>query len=339
MSAITDALVPGLPIHETAIRDLEGICPGSVVRDVSLASISRWRIGGIADVIVRPRNIEELARLRAWLHAQGLAHVVIGATTNLLFADEGLRAVCVQIGGAFAPLSIAGCEITAGPGVWVPGLARRAMQAGLTGIEHTCGIPGTLGGLICMNGGSQRKGIGDVVVSVTSVDLEGNIHQRSCLDCGFAYRCSVFQDNNEIIAGAVMRLDYASDHWQIRREMLEILRSRRHKFPQRQPNCGSVFVSNPKMYINYGPPGAVIERLGFKGTQAGRAMVSPIHANFIVNLGGATAADVLSLVSIIKARVLASTGYEMRAEACFVTSSGKIMTIDEAAKTEILNNT
>ncbi|HRL75156.1 MAG TPA: UDP-N-acetylmuramate dehydrogenase [Candidatus Accumulibacter phosphatis] len=309
----------------SAIRHLEQICSGHVVCGVPLSRISRWRIGGLADVIVRPRNIEELARLRVWLHSEGLAHVVIGATSNLLFADEGLRVICLQIGGDFASLSVAGCEITAGPGCWVPGLARRAMQAGLTGLEHTCGIPGTLGGLICMNGGSQRKGIGDAIVSVTSVDAQGNVRHRTREECAFAYRQSVFQTCGDVIAGAVLRLRPTPDRALVRREMLEILGSRRRKFPQKQPNCGSVFVSNPAMYGEYGPPGAVIQRLGFKGRRLGGALVSAQHANFIVNAGGATAGDVLSLIKEINSAVLTATGYAMEVEARYVSAHGDIL--------------
>jgi UDP-N-acetylmuramate dehydrogenase len=335
MSTLTERPVSRPGVAASAIRDLERMCPGAVALDVPLARISRWRIGGRAAVIVRPRNIDQLARLRGWLHAQALRHVVIGATSNLLFADEGLRVICLQIGAAFAPLQIAGSQITAGPGVWVPGLARRAMQVGRTGLEHVCGIPGTLGGLVCMNGGSQRKGIGEVIVSVTSVDAQGRIRHRLANECGFAYRCSIFQGGGEAIAEIVLRLPSVADRSVIRRDMLAILRSRRRKFPQKLPNCGSVFVSNPAMYERYGPPGAVIERLRFKGRRVGGALVSPQHANFIVNAGGATAADVLSLIDEIEAAVFAETGYAMAVEARFVTVNGDLVAADSAARRRV----
>lgn len=331
MSVLADKTASSLPIPPVAIRDLERLCPGAVALNVPLARISRWRIGGIADVIVRPRSIDELARLRAWLHERELAHVVFGATSNLLFADEGLRVIGVQIGAAFAPLSIVGSEITAGPGVWVPGLARRAMQAGLTGIEHTCGIPGTLGGLICMNGGSQRKGIGEVVVSVTSVDAQGAVRHRSREDCAFAYRHSVFQNNDEVIAGIMLRLEPAADRGAVRREMLEILGSRRRKFPQKEPNCGSVFVSNPAMYKEYGPPGAVIEQCGLKGMKIGDAQISDQHANFFINRSQATARDMIQLIAYVSSVVLQKSGFQMNCEVRYVGQDG-IVPLHEAFK-------
>lgn len=302
--------------------------PGAVATDVELSQISRWGIGGVADVVVSPRTTEELARLRAFIHENELPSVIVGATSNLLFADEGLRAVVIRIGQDFAPLCIDKQRVVAGPGVWVPGLARKAMLAGLAGLEHTCGIPGTLGGLVCMNGGSQRKGIGEVVVQVESVDVEGNLRVRTQAECGFRYRTSIFQENDEAISSVVLRLDYAQDRVHNRKAMLAILRDRRQKFPQKQPNCGSVFVSNPAMYSDYGSPGKVIEDAGYKGFKVGGAQVSSEHANFINNLGDASAQDVLRLISMIRSHVATSIGYRMAVEARYVEPSGEIISID-----------
>jgi UDP-N-acetylmuramate dehydrogenase len=313
-------------------KDLERICPGAVARDVSLARISRWRIGGPADIIVRPRTVAELSALRAYLHRHGLRSVVIGATSNLLFADGGLRVVCIQIGSALGAVKISVECVTAQAGAWVPGLARRVMQAGLTGAEHICGIPGTLGGLICMNGGSQRKGIGSSVMTVTSIDRTGKAVLRTQADCGFAYRTSVFQGTDEVIAEAELRFEIAPDRSVVRRKMLTILADRRHKFPQKQPNCGSVFKSDPAMYAEHGSPGVVIERLGFKGVRQGGAEVSYDHANFIVNNSLASANDVLSLINRIQSRSASVTGYPLRAEVLFVTPEGHLQPADEAAR-------
>jgi len=310
-----------------ATLELERLFPGAVQRDVPLSAISRWRIGGQADVMVTPRSTEELVHLRRWLDAQGVPSVVIGATSNLLFADEGLRAIAIRMGPAFSSLSIDGNRISADAGVWVPGLARRAMAAGLTGIEHTCGIPGTLGGLVCMNGGSQRQGIGTHVVSVASVDPAGRLIERSNAECHFAYRTSVFQYGDEVIARVVLALDADADREARRREMLGIMRSRRLKFPQKLPSCGSVFVSNPAMYAQYGPPGKVIEEQGLKGHTIGGAYVAPEHANFIINAGNATAAEVLALIALVKEAVFRATGYSMAVEARYVTPSGLIREI------------
>lgn len=312
--------------------DLAAICPGRVRQGASLAALSQWRIGGPARLLVEPASAEELAALRRFLHRRGLPHVVIGATSNLLFADEGLDVVCIQIGGLIAQLEIDGQAMSVGAGVWVPYVARRAMSAGLTGAEHMSGIPGAMGGLIAMNGGSQRKGVGDSIVSVTAVDARGETVTRSRAECGFAYRRSVFQENDEVVVASRHLFEPAQDRGAVRREMLRILADRRRKFPRKTPNCGSVFASDPSTYADHGPPGAVIEGLGLKGVREGGAMISPLHANFIVNTGGATARDVLALVDRIRTRALTEKGVGLKAEVRYVGRDGSVTGVDAAAQ-------
>ena len=124
-----------------------------------------------------------------------------------------------------------------------------------------------------------------------------------------------------------LRLNSNRDKCDIRQDMLDILRSRRKKFPRKQPNCGSVFVSNPSMYEDYGPPGKIIETFGFKGLSQGDAEISQIHANFIVNKGSAQSKDILYLINTVKETVYEKTGHRMMVEAKFVSSTGEIMSI------------
>ncbi len=311
-------------VTDAIARDLQRLCPDGIARNVSLARISRWRIGGRADLILWPASTRQIAALRQYFHCHSLPHVVIGATSNLLFADEGLRVPCIQIGGRMSCVRIYGNTVEVEAGAWVPGFARCIMLAGLTGAEHICGIPGTLGGLICMNGGSQRKGIGSNLIEAVSIDATGTVIRRRAANCGFAYRQSIYQDNTEIITAARLHFDRAEDRSTVRRTMLAILAERRHKFPRKLPNCGSVFKSNPAMYESIGPPGAVIEQLGFKGRRIGGALVSPLHANFIVNVGDARAEDVLTLIAEIVDTVFRATGHRMEAEVRYITPSGDI---------------
>ncbi|WP_230086410.1 UDP-N-acetylmuramate dehydrogenase [Halomonas sp. 328] len=248
-----------------------------------MSKFSCWGIGGIADAIVEPNSIDELCSLRAFIAQEGLASIVIGDTSNLLFSDKGLHALCIRIGTRMSSFNFYKDYVNVQAGVWAPYFSRKVMLAGLSGAEHICGIPGTLGGLICMNGGSQRKSIGDSVVSITAVDTSGNQFVVDKASCEFGYRTSVFQGNERVIAEARMRFLPAADKGSVRREMLLILNERNKKFPRKQPNCGSVFKSNPAMYEEIGPPGYVIERLGFKGYRIGGALVSARHSNFFVN--------------------------------------------------------
>jgi UDP-N-acetylmuramate dehydrogenase len=315
---------------------LSRLCPGGVHCNVPLAQISRWQIGGNADVVVEPGSVAELSAVRAFISTHGFPSIVIGDTSNLLFADEGLRAICIRIGSRLSQVIIEGTSVKAEAGIWVPYLARKIMQAGLTGAEHTCGIPGTLGGLICMNGGSQRKGIGSIVKEVMGIGTNGEVLRFTQEDCGFGYRVSVFQRNDVVITSCRLQFKNAQNPREVRKKMLSILRDRRMKFPRKQPNCGSVFKSNPVMYAEIGPPGAVIEQLGFKGMRIGGAQVSLCHANFIINLGDATAHDVLTLIRQISQKVFDTTGFRMESEVCYVTPGGRIIPADQTKNTAIV---
>lgn len=299
----------------------------SATFDVSLKEISRWKIGGIAQVVITPKSIHELQKLLRKTKEWQLPYVVIAGTSNLLFDSKGLDAIAIQIGSALSQVSIHNSEIIAEAGIWGPCLARKAMQAGLTGLEHTCGIPGTLGGLVYMNGGSQRKGIGDAVRFVETLDSNGDLHRYTREECGFAYRHSAFQSKDEIITRVGLKLEKTNDKRAVHQEMLRILRDRSQKFPRRYPNCGSTFISNPAMYAEFGPPGKVIEDCDLKGFSVGDAKVTEQHANFINNIGAATSDEVLELIKHIRDTVYKKTGYLMEVEARFVDVYGSVKSV------------
>lgn len=319
-------VTPDVLTQLRAIDDLD------IHLDVDLSRISRWKIGGVADCILCPHSTLALQQIIRLARAHGIPTTVIGLTTNLLFAQAGIRALVIHIGSAMSHCFIEGNRVYSQAGIWVPGYARRVACAGLTGVEHMAGIPGTLGGLICMNGGSQQKGVGDHVISVAAVDQLGTRHLYDREQCRFAYRSSIFQSNNQLITEAIFEYPHADDRTQTRQQMKRILEQRRRKFPQKLPNCGSVFVSNPALYECLGPPGAVIEKCGLKGLVQGGAEISPQHANFIVNRGGATTADVLYLIDHIRRTVQRETGFELMAEAKYVDSLGRMSPAHQAAR-------
>lgn len=312
------------------IKSLESF--GIVHVDVPIRQYSRWKIGGNADVVIVPNSANDLSKLLKFTSENNLRHILIGSTTNLLFDDNGIEALVILLGYQMNKIHFSGNRVTAQCGIWVPRFAKQVADAGLSGAEHMSGIPGTLGGLICMNGGSQRKGVGDHIVSVQTVSPEGKFESWARKDCGFAYRTSIFQDNGHAIVEAEFEFPTAKDKRATKQSMLSILRDRRLKFPQKIPNCGSVFVSNPDMYSDYGPPGAVIERCGLKGLERGKAQISPLHANFIVNNGGASSNDVLFLIHKVRAEVYRNTGYLMPAEARYISTAGNIVPAHEKAE-------
>lgn len=314
-------------IDNSVLKTLGEIVALPLQKDLPMAKISSWRVGGKAKVLVQPRSIEEIVALRRYITEHKLPYLVIGNTTNLLFTDDNIDAIILKVGSAFSQVMLDNHVIVAQAGLWVPKLARIALQAELTGLEHTCGIPGTLGGLVVMNGGSQRKGIGDNILYVTTVDAQGRLNKYDNQHCLFGYRRSIFQDLDEIIVEVALQLEPTDNKTRMHREMLSILRARSKKFPRKSPNCGSVFVSNPAMYKKYGPPGKIIEECGLKGLKKGGAKVSYDHANFIINNDGGSAQDILCLINIIRDSAYKNTGYLMEVEPKFVDFSGVINNI------------
>lgn len=311
----------------SAIKELQKKFPAIVTLNANMATLSHWHIGGPVAALIAPRTVEELAQIRKWIDLHQLPNLVIGNTTNLLFSDEGVNAVVIQIGSNFSGINIQGQNIIAKGGVYVPCLARKSMHHCLSGLEHTIGIPGTLGGLVCMNGGSQRKAIAEIITYIVAMDCTGKTIRYTPNECGFGYRTSFFQKLDHIIIEVGLKLQYAKDKTKIHQEMLCILRERSKKFPRKLPNCGSVFISNPAMYERFGTPGKIIESCGLKGKKRGGAQISPHHANFIVNNSKATSDEVLFLINLIREEVYKKTGYLMAVEAKFVTNSGVIMEI------------
>ncbi|WP_239807438.1 UDP-N-acetylmuramate dehydrogenase [Croceicoccus hydrothermalis] len=293
--------------------------------DVPLRTIARWRIGGPCDVLLEPLNQDGLSCTLRELNGSGLPFVVVGDGSNLLFDDAGFRGVVIRIGRNLSNFAIEDTRVTAEAGIWIPNFVRRVGCAGLKGAEHAVGIPGTLGGLLVMNGGSQRKGIGENVVSVTGIDMQGERIVLTREECNFSYRSSVLQELKLVVVEAEFQFE-RTDAMESRHEMIGIMASRRKKFPLRLPNCGSVFLSDPAMYEIVGPPGKVIEDAGLRGTRIGDAQIAENHGNFIVNLGAASSKDVLSLIHMIRNTVHDRTEFWLRCEVRYLSpESGDII--------------
>ena len=307
----------------TLIESLTAVGINNILTSEPLARHNTWKIGGPADILIEPASIEELAAVIACVREHHANCVVIGDGSNILFSDDGFNGVVIKIGRALSGCTIDGERIYVQAGIAVPRLARIAASAGLTGLEHISGIPGTLGGLVAMNGGSLGQWIGQAVETVRCIDPDGNIMELHPSECDFSYRHSLFLTNPWIITDVVLKLQLG-ESTQIIRRMLEIVRERRQKFPRRLPNCGSVFKRNLQMYEQFGPPGRVIEEVGLKGCRVGAAEVSHQHANFIINTGNATANDVLRLIALIRERVYKHTQLRLECEVRTITPTGQI---------------
>jgi len=306
------------------LEKLAGKEIGRVTFDEPLSCHNSWKIGGLSDLFIEPDNSSQITEVLRFVLANEIPLVVIGQGTNLLFDDAGVRGVVLKIGERMANLQISGNLIVADGGVWVPQLARQSMRAGLAGLEHCIGIPGTVGGLVMMNGGSQRKGIGENVVNVTIVDRTGQLQQLTQAECDFSYRHSALQGSGCVIVSVELNCP-AGDVKKIRQEMLADLQVRREKFPRKQPNCGSVFLSTSEMHSTAGPPGKIIENVGLKGLRVGQVEISQQHANFIVNLGDASSTDVLGLIARIRQIVQDKIGFDLCCEVRYVSPQGEIL--------------
>ncbi len=309
-----DNYIQGLGVHAVRDEPLSRHCP--------------WCIGGPADVMVFPGSLTHIRHLMGWLQDQGMPWIVIGKGSNLLFSDEGFRGMVIKLDRGMSGVTIENRRVTAQCGISMPRLARLTGKAGLTGLEHTIGIPGSLGGLVAINGGSLRQSIGDVVKTVTVVTTEGDIETVLAEDCDFSYRHSNLLHSGRVIVEVTLELQ--SGHApSILKRMLSVLRERQTKFPLSQPNCGSVFTSDPALYDTLGPPGKLIEDLGLKGLSCGGMCISHRHANFMVNTGSATAADVLGLVADVREAIYRRHQVHIRSEVMYVHEYGHIGPVSE----------
>ena len=314
--------------HTLAFKKIIGKCGLTAYENEPLSRRCTWKIGGPADFLVEPSSETQIREILVFCRANQIPHIVIGKGSNLLFDDAGLRGIVISLDKHFSSVSVRESVIVAQSGVFVPRLARLAWRHGLSGLEHTVGIPGNLGGLVVMNGGSGRQGIGSCVRHVWVMDACGRAKVFNNNTCFFEYRQSIFQSLKMVITKVELKLEKKCSE-AIRQDMLSVLRSRRSRLPRKEPNCGSVFRSDPGPYETVGPPGSIIEAVGLKGLRVGNAEVSRKHANFIVNKGGAKASDVLELIRQIRAVVYEKMGIWIECEVKYVTVMGKIWPVDE----------
>ncbi len=276
---------------------------------VPVSDYTSFRIGGLADALIFPDTEEELLLLLGYLSGEGIRFRVLGNASNVLVADEGFRGALVST-RHIRSLSVTGMAVRAACGVPINVLCRKMAEASLGGLENLYGIPGTVGGAIRMNASAFGCAVSDVLDFVTVFDFEES--KTKVLfkkDCDFSYRHSIFSEKPSfIILSATFRTPKKPSE-QIREGMRRALSIRMEKHPSALPSAGSVFLKHEGKSA-----GELIEGAGLKGERIGGAAVSLKHAGFIVNLGGATAKDVLDLMEYVKMRVREKYGVDLTAE-------------------------
>ncbi|MEB3258109.1 MAG: UDP-N-acetylmuramate dehydrogenase [Cyanobacteriota bacterium] len=280
---------------------MSGAPPGAVRQGVPLRDFTTWRVGGPAQWFSEPGSVEELIQQASWAIGEGLPFRCIGAGSNLLIADGGLPGLTLcsrRLQGSVLEASEGWVEAEAGEPI--PTLARKVARSGLSGLEWSVGIPGTVGGAVVMNAGAQGGCTAEWLHSVRVIDpaRPGEPFTLQASELDFAYRHSRLQEEPLLVLSARFRLEPGHEPAAITARTSANLHSRTSTQPYQQPSCGSVF-RNPEPQ----KAGRLIEGLGLKGLQVGDAQVSPLHANFIVNLGAATATDIDRLIGMVQERI------------------------------------
>jgi UDP-N-acetylmuramate dehydrogenase len=284
-------------------------------RDVPLAPMTTYRVGGPAALFVDAAELADLVAVAETRAATGVPVLVVGRGSNMLVADAGFAGVAVSVAQCAGQIEIDAdaSAVTAGGGVALPVLARRTAAAALTGFEWAVGVPGSIGGAVRMNAGGHGSDMAACLVDVDAFDMDACTRVTlPAAAIGLRFRASSLAPA-QIVLGARLQLA-PGDRRRSEAELADIVRWRREHQPGGQ-NCGSVFV-NP--VPGPGPEavsaGGLIDSLGLRGTRFGTAWVSEKHANFIQASEGGSAADVRRAIEDVRARVAAATGYRLRSE-------------------------
>lgn len=277
--------------------------------DEPMAKHTSFRIGGPAKRMAFPKTREQLVVLMGFLQDAGVKPLLIGNGTNLLVADKGLDTVVIDTSAELSHIDLTDeGEIAADAGVSLAKLALFAWKNGLTGLEFAHGIPGSLGGAVSMNAGAYGGEMKDVVVSTRYLDHDLNLCEAEGAAHDFGYRHSVFSDTDCVVLGSTLALT-PGDPAEIRARMLDLSERRRSRQPLDLPSAGSTFKRPTGYYA-----GPLIEGCGLKGCRVGGAEVSSKHAGFVVNVGGATCADVLTLIEKVQKAVYDAHGVMLEPE-------------------------
>ena len=287
-------------------QELSRILRGGYKKDEPMSLHTSWRVGGPADYYLYPADREELKEIVRLQRRAGLPLFVLGNGTNLLVRDGGIRGLVVHIGEPFNYIRREGVMLRAGAGTPLTLLAQRAAEEGLRGLGFAAGIPGSLGGALVMNAGAFGGYIGPLVAEVVIISPEGEEVRLAPEDIVFGYRQSNLSGRG-IIVEALLKLK-EGDAEALKEEVACYQAERRRRHPT-QPSAGSVFRNPPG-----NPAGRLVEAAGGKGLSIGAARVSEKHANFIVNMGGASARDIEALIELVCQRVKEKFGVELETE-------------------------
>jgi len=280
---------------------------GRMLENEPLSRYTTWRIGGPARYLLQPADVDDILRGLEMARERGLPWLVLGLGSNVLFKDGGFPGMVIRMGKGLDKFEMKGATAIVGAGMPTPILARRTAEAGFSGVERFIGIPGTVGGGIYMNAGCHGAEFAEIVTEVTVMDGKGKTRTVPRKQISYKYRGSNLGD--VIVLEAKLQLGEESPA-KLKELQAKLFRWRKAGTPFDLPCAGSTF-KNPG---GNKTAGMLIDEVGLKGFRMGNVQVSPLHANYFVNLGNATAADVLRLIDHVKKTVAKKTGVEMELE-------------------------
>lgn len=279
------------------IKQIKSNNIGRILENVSLAKYTTYHVGGIATLMVYPKNEAKLKELIKIIKNNQLKYMVLGNGSNVLFSDNLFDGVIIKLDN-FSFLDIKGTDINVGAGYNLITLTRMACKKGLAGLEFAAGIPGTIGGAIYMNAGAYKSDMGYIVKSIKVLTPDLKIISLTNKELAFHYRRSFLQKNKDYICLSANIKLYKGKKEAIEEVIKERKKRRLESQPLEYPSAGSVFRNPPDMFA-----GKLIEDLNLKGKKIGGALISPKHANFIVNTGKAKAKDIRDLIYLVKDKV------------------------------------
>ncbi len=292
---------------------------GDCLFDEPLAPLTTWKVGGPAQCLVRPRHVEDLHVLSAVIQEAGVPWWILGGGSNVLISDQGLAGVVIQLSHMARVEEQGNQRLVVGGGFSLTELIRLSVDQGLGGIEALAGIPGTVGGAVSGNAGAADQQIGQrVVEALVWTPMEDNgVRSWSAQQCDFAYRHSALIPDH-VVVEVTLQFDRGPVDV-LRARRAEVLAHRRQAHNVGGPNAGSVF-RNPPQQLAW----RLIDDSGMRGVQVGQAQVSPQHANFIVNTGGASADEIYQLIHKVQDAVVRHHGVTLQPEVRLLGSFGEM---------------
>ena len=292
---------------ETLIKELEQKNI-TLLKQEPMKKHTSFRIGGNADIYISPKSSEEIQSILFLAKKYDVPVTVMGNGSNLLVSDKGIRGIVIQIGEDMSTILVKGEKITAQAGALLKTIGEKALQSSLEGFAFAAGIPGSLGGAVCMNAGAYGGEIKDILVEAEVLTEDLQIKKLSTQQLQFSYRHSIIPEKGYIVLSATFLLNKGNQK-EIAQKMTELAQQRREKQPLNFPSAGSIF-KRPQGYF----AGKLITDAGLKGYSIGDAQVSQKHGGFIVNKGNATCADVLALIEHCQKTVFEKFGVMLETE-------------------------